>query len=123
MSIFSSETWSFRGQAFLRLNPGDDDPRWFPQTIARTVDVAAGDAGGSSRRWVDVGGREYGTLTTTAWCETSAGRDILAAYLGTSGALTGPGGRSGTALLVKADPLIADNGPYWRVALEFEYTG
>lgn len=114
-------SWSFRGTNFERRDPGADATQWFPITLARTVDIVAGDVGASPRRYVDIGAREHGTLSLVAACATAAERAELEGAFAQSGALASVTGRSCTAMLVKADALVADNTADYRIALEFEF--
>jgi hypothetical protein len=111
-------TWSFRGTAFRRMDP-DGAPRWFPQSIAVTVDTIAGDVSATPRRYVDFGAREFGELSLRAGCPDQSDRDDLVNALGQSGTLTSVGGQSATALLVKATPLTHGGGPLFYCDLEF----
>ena len=114
-------SWTFRGIAFERILNGDNDPQWFPQAIARTVDVAAGDTSATPRRWVDQGAREHEPLAFTAATTSAVVRTNLIGAVGQIGTLTSPAGYSGQALLVRADPLARRGGSFFRLTLEFEF--
>ncbi len=115
-----SNLWTFKGVTFKRLGPGDSDTQWFPIGLNVTVEVAAG-ATSPGARWVDVGGWEVAPLAMTAAQVSAADAATLISYRGSIGTLAAVGGQSGQALLKKADILIADGGPFVRVALEFEF--
>lgn len=115
-------SWSFKSIPFRRMDP-DGAPRWFPQSIAITVDTIAGDVGATPRRYVDLGAREFGELSLRAGCPLQADRDSLVAALGQQGTLVSVGGASATALCTKATPLTHDGGVLYYADVTFEFLG
>jgi hypothetical protein len=114
-----SASWSFKGTAFRRAEPADQ-PRSWPQSLQRSVDVVAGDPSASPRRYVDIGAVQLDAWAFRAGCPTQAARDALVAARYTSGALIAIGGDSYTALCTKATPLVHDGSGWFYVDLEFE---
>jgi hypothetical protein len=112
-------TWSFKGIAFVRMDP-DGQARTWPESLAVTVDVIAGDISAVPRRYVDVGAIEHEAWSIRAGCTTQAARDALVAARYTSGALTTVGGASYTALCTKATPITHDGGGMFYADLQFE---
>jgi hypothetical protein len=110
----SDDLWTFGGTPFRRLVSGDD-PQWFPTRIERTIDAIAN----GSSRVINRGATVYEPLEMIAWCSTAAEATALRSRYATEATLISPAGWSATALLVQADPIIAD-GITHRLRLVFE---
>lgn len=111
--------WSFKALAFVRMDPVGQ-PRTWPEALAVTVDVVAGDIAATPRRYVDIGAVEHEAWAIRAGCPTEADRDALVAARYTSGTLTTVGGASYTALCIKATPITHDGGGMFYADLQFE---
>ena len=112
--------WAFKGTVFRRMDP-DGQARAWPESLARTVDVIAGDVSSTPRRFVDIGAIQHEAWSFRGGCTTQAARDALVAARYTQGTLTTVGGATYTALCVKATPITHDGGPLYYVDLEFEF--
>jgi hypothetical protein len=112
-------TWSFRGTPFLRMEPSGAARAW-PESLAVTVDVVAGDVGAVPRRYVDVGAIQHEAWAVRAGCPAQADRDTLVAMRYTTGELTTVGGAMYQALCTRATPIAHDGSGVYEADLTFE---
>jgi hypothetical protein len=116
--------WSFRGQSFAVAADNPIFDEWFASKTERTIDVVL-TAGGTPRRYVDIGGVSVQPLAFVMQFDDPADRTTMKGYRGTVGTLADDDGRTCQALLTDVVDIrvIAPDSGVARLGVTFEYLG